>query len=218
MGYARAVTQDNDPRAARREQILDIALKIADRDGFDGLTMRKLSAELGVSAPIVYRHFEDKAAIIDAIVDALVARQKLLDRATMPPRAWLEATFSSMYNELTTHPGLLELLASAGPFAAHAMRITDEVLSALEAMGLDTPRAARAFRWLMGAAMGAVMMERGAMSAIADGRVQEMTDSLRQYPRLFLAGAHLGGELGRQGYNWSLQQTLDAIEADVRAK
>ena len=60
------VSQAPDPRAARREQILDIALKIADRDGFDGLTMRKLSAELGVSAPIVYRHFEDKAAIIDA--------------------------------------------------------------------------------------------------------------------------------------------------------
>ena len=214
----RRVTHDSDPRAARREQILDIALKIADRDGFDGLTMRKLSAELGVSAPIVYRHFEDKAAIIDAIVEALVSRQTLLDRATMTPREWLHGTFSSMYGELSTHPGLLELLASAGPFAAHAMRITDEVLAALEAMGLDPQRAARGFRWLMGATMGAVMMERGAVSAIADGRVQEMTDSLRKYPRLFLAGAHLGGELGRQGYAWCLQQTLDAIEADTLKK
>lgn len=212
------VSQDPDPRAARREQILDIALRIADRDGFDGLTMRKLSAELGVSAPIVYRHFEDKAAIIDAIVDALVVRQTLHDRATMTPRAWLVATFSSMYRELTTHPGLLELLASAGPFAAHAMRITDEVLAALEQMGLDPQQAARGFRWLMGSTMGAVMLERGAMSALGGGRVQEMTDQLRQYPRLFLAGAHLGGELGRQGYVWALERMLDALEGDVRPK
>ncbi len=212
------VSQAPDPRAARREQILDIALKIADRDGFDGLTMRKLSAELGVSAPIVYRHFEDKAAIIDGIVAALVARQTLLDRTTMAPRLWLHSTFSSMYNELAMHPGLLELLASAGPFAAHAMRITDEVLAALEEMGLDPQRAARGFRWLMGATIGVVMMERGALSSIAEGRVQEMTDSLRQYPRLFLAGAHLGGELGKQGYAWCLEQTLDAIEADARTR
>ncbi len=212
------VSQDPDPRAARREQILDIALKIADRDGFDGLTMRKLSAELGVSAPIVYRHFEDKAAIIDAIVDALVARQTMVERSTMAPRAWLQSTFSSMYDELTRHPGLLELLASAGPFAAHAMRITDEVLAALEEMGLDPPRAARGFRWLMGSTMGAVMMERGATSAIAEGRVQEMTESLRKYPRLFVAGVHLGGELGKQGYAWCLQQTLDALEANAKTK
>ncbi len=209
------VTQDSDPRAARREQIIEVALGIADRDGFEGLTMRKLAAELGVSAPIVYRHFEDKAAIIDAIVDTLVVRQELEDRAKMTPREWIVATFSSMYDQLTTHPGLLDLLASAGPFAVHAMRITDEVLAALEQEGLDPRRAARAFRWLMGFTVGAVMMERGAELAIAGGRVQAMTEALRAFPRLFLAGAFLGGEPGKQGYLWALERMLDAIQADA---
>ena len=45
-----------------------------------------------------------------------------------------------------------------------------------------------------------------------------MTEQLRQYPRLFLAGAHLGGELGRQGYIWAFERMLEVLEASVGQK
>lgn len=212
----RGVTDEIDPRTSRREQIVETALRIADRDGFEGLTMRKLASELGVSAPIVYRHFEDKAAIIDAIVETLVAREQLEDRANSSPRDWLYTTFSAMYSDLSAHPGLLDLLASAGPFTEHAMRITDEVLAALEQEGLDPEHAAWSFRWLMGFTIGAVTLERGAGQSLGAG-LPEMTPLLKRFPRLFMAGANLGGARGKQGYQWALERMLDAVQAQAQS-
>jgi AcrR family transcriptional regulator len=209
-----AVNQDVDSRAARREQILETALRIADRDGFEGLTMRRLASELGVSAPIVYRHFEDKASIIDAIVQSRVEKHQFHERAELPVRRYLHDMFSTVYRDLTEHPGLIELLNSAGPFTDHAMRMTNGVVGALKAEGLDAATSARFFRWLMGYTMGIVMMQSGARSSIAS-RISELTDRLAQYPNLGWAMPHFAGAFAHEGYDWTLQCMLDVIDAEI---
>lgn len=209
-----SVNQDVDTRAARREQILETALRIADRDGFEGLTMRRLASELGVSAPIVYRHFEDKASIIDAIVQSRVEKHRFHERADLPVRSYLHEMFSTVYRDLTEHPGLIELLQSAGPFTDHAMRVTDGVVGVLRAEGLDAATAARFYRWLMGYTMGAVMMQSGARSSIAS-RINELTERMAQYPSLTWAMPHFAGELANEGYTWTLERILDLIDAEI---
>jgi AcrR family transcriptional regulator len=208
------VNQDVDSRAARREQILETALRIADRDGFEGLTMRRLASELGVSAPIVYRHFEDKASIIDAIVQSRVEKHGFHERADVPLRTYLQETFTTVYRDLTEHPGLIELLNSAGPFTDHAMRMTDGVVGVLKGEGLDAATAARFFRWLMGYTMGIVMMQSGARSSIAS-RISEVTDRLAQYPNLGWAMPHFAGAFAHEGYDWTLERMLDVVDAEV---
>jgi AcrR family transcriptional regulator len=203
-----------DPRAARREQILEAALRIADRDGFEGLTMRKLAAELGVSAPIVYRHFVDKASILDAIVRQMTLSRAFERRSTTDWKSWLRETFTFTYRELTAHPGMLEILASSGPFTEHAMHVADEVLAALESAGFPPERAARVFRWLMGYTLGAVTMERGARAALKEHGTQ-VVETLRTCPRVFMAGAYLGGSLGEAGFLWCLDNMLEAVDRDL---
>ncbi len=206
--------QSPDPRASRREKILETALAIADRDGFEGLTMRRLAAELGVSAPIVYRHFEDKASIINAIVEGRVEAHNFHERHQSSLRGYLRDTFGTVYDDLTTHPGLIELLQSAGPFTDHAMRLTDSVVGALRNEGLDTEAATRFFRWLMGYTMGVAMMQSGAKTSLAS-RISELTDMMARFPSLFAAGPHLGGALAREGYFWALDRMLDAVDAEI---
>ncbi|WP_340646781.1 TetR/AcrR family transcriptional regulator [Phenylobacterium sp.] len=53
--------------------VVDAAAKVLERDGFDGLTMRAVAAELKVQAPALYWHFPNKDALQVALYDHLMA-------------------------------------------------------------------------------------------------------------------------------------------------
>ena len=54
-----------------REQIVAAAIDLLDRDGPDAFSMRRLGAALKVDPMAVYHHLPNKAALFDAVVDAL---------------------------------------------------------------------------------------------------------------------------------------------------
>lgn len=60
-------------REARRDRtrhgLLEAAMAIVEQEGADALTMRKLAARLEYTAPVVYQHFSDRQAVLDAVVD-----------------------------------------------------------------------------------------------------------------------------------------------------
>jgi AcrR family transcriptional regulator len=55
-----------------RDRIVDAALAIADRDGLEGLSMRRLASELGTGAMSLYNYVPDKKALLDALVERVV--------------------------------------------------------------------------------------------------------------------------------------------------
>jgi len=55
-----------------RERVLRAAVALADRDGIDGLSMRRLGQELGVEAMSLYNHVANKEDILDGMVDVIV--------------------------------------------------------------------------------------------------------------------------------------------------
>ena len=57
-----------------RERVLLVAIDVADRDGLDGLSMRRLGPELGVDAMALYRHVRNKDDLLDGIVDVIVGQ------------------------------------------------------------------------------------------------------------------------------------------------
>ncbi|MDA3950102.1 MAG: TetR/AcrR family transcriptional regulator C-terminal domain-containing protein [Spirochaeta sp.] len=86
--FIAAADRSNGERARlSRDRVLETALRIADRDGLETLSMRNLAAELGVKAMSLYNHVANKDAIIDGIVDRVVTEIEL------PPRStdWKEA-------------------------------------------------------------------------------------------------------------------------------
>ena len=50
-----------------REKVLDAAVALADRDGIESLSMRRLGQELGVEAMSLYNHVANKEDILDGI-------------------------------------------------------------------------------------------------------------------------------------------------------
>lgn len=55
-----------------REQVRDEALRLSDEKGLDGLSLRALAGRLGVQAPTLYWHVANKAALLDALSDAIM--------------------------------------------------------------------------------------------------------------------------------------------------
>jgi AcrR family transcriptional regulator len=76
-----------------RERIFAAAKAVLDREGLPGLTVRKVADHAGLSPMAMYRHFADKDALLDALMDdGLAAWEKIARsiRAT-DPMEWLAA-------------------------------------------------------------------------------------------------------------------------------
>jgi len=65
-------------RAAQRRRILDAATACFARSGLDGASMQDVVAESGMSAGAIYRYFDGKAAIIEAVATERHARERAL--------------------------------------------------------------------------------------------------------------------------------------------
>jgi len=60
------------PAALTREKVVRAALRLLDKAGLDGLTLRKLAAELRVQAPALYWHFKNKQELLDEMATCIL--------------------------------------------------------------------------------------------------------------------------------------------------
>jgi len=65
-------TETEPRRPLTRERVLRAAIDVADRDGIEALSMRKLGQELGVDAMAMYRHVRSKDDLLDGVVELIV--------------------------------------------------------------------------------------------------------------------------------------------------
>src|ERR1700722_19887367 len=54
-------------RAARRQLITDTARKLAEDEGWDAVTTRRLSTEIEYSQPVLYKHFSNMEGIVESV-------------------------------------------------------------------------------------------------------------------------------------------------------
>ena len=59
-------------RPLSRRRVLEAAVRFADREGLEALSMRRLGAELGVEAMSLYNHVPNKDALLDGMVEVLL--------------------------------------------------------------------------------------------------------------------------------------------------
>jgi AcrR family transcriptional regulator len=66
-------------RPLTRKRVLEKAIAIADKDGIEALSMRKLGHALGVEAMSLYKHVASKGELVAAMVDSVVEQFELPD-------------------------------------------------------------------------------------------------------------------------------------------
>jgi AcrR family transcriptional regulator len=76
----------------RREQITRLARDVAEGEGWAAVTMRRLSAELGVTQPVLYSAFTGRQALVDAVaLDGFAALATALEAVDATPMARMGA-------------------------------------------------------------------------------------------------------------------------------
>jgi len=89
-----------------RDRIFSAAKVVLDREGILGLTIRKVAARAGVSPMAMYRHFADKDALLNALVeDGLAAWEKVVrSLRDQDPIEWLKELIEAYLNFALTQP------------------------------------------------------------------------------------------------------------------
>ena len=104
----------SDHRARRRREFVDAALRVLEVQGPD-LPMDAVAAEAGVTKPVLYRYFQDKSALVDALAER--GSEILLDRllpairAGCPALSRVRDAVGAYFAVIDEHPNLYWLLA-----------------------------------------------------------------------------------------------------------
>lgn len=135
-----------------RDAVLAAADALVAEGGLDALTMRALADRLGVRPNALYSHVSSKAALVEALLDDVLADVHV--SAGKPWRAGLHELMTASYAALLAHPALVPLFLGRGSRGANARRLGDEVAGLLARGGITGPAAREALRVLVVYAIG----------------------------------------------------------------
>ncbi|MCC8928833.1 TetR/AcrR family transcriptional regulator [Rhodococcus sp. I2R] len=119
-----------------RSRVLRAAVDVADRDGLDGVSMRRLAAHLGVAPMALYRHVANRDAVLDGMVELIL---EAIDRPVTPD-GWkndVRAQVLAARRSLLEHPWAAAAIESRTAPPASALMHIDALATALLAGGLS---------------------------------------------------------------------------------
>jgi AcrR family transcriptional regulator len=138
-----------------RELVFAAALDIIDREGADALSMRRLGAALGRDPMILYRRAPGKAALLDGVVETVLAELRV-DSADPDWTAQLRAVARDYRALALAHPNVVPLLVTrplATPLALRprgTLRPLEDLLTLLTRAGFSGPDALHIYRAFFG--------------------------------------------------------------------
>jgi AcrR family transcriptional regulator len=166
----------------QRERIVSMALALVDRDGLKALSMRRLGTELGVDPMAVYYHIPNKQALLDAIVEAVMAGIDLsVDNPAYSPEERILGAARAYRDALLAHANAIPILLAHGPATPAAMRPVECLIGILRDAGLPPTEAFAGMQVVAAVVRGAVGT--GPVSQNANpSAAEQMASMLRRFP------------------------------------
>jgi AcrR family transcriptional regulator len=208
-----------------RERVLRAALELADRNGIESLTMRRLGEAVGVEAMSLYNHVANKVDLLDGLIDLVFDEIELPSDKGSWKTAMRRRAISTRA-VLSAHPwavGLMESRTSPGPAT---LRHHDAVLGCLLSAGFTLELAAHAYSVLDSYIYGFALQERGLPfdtqeegAELAQVMVEQFPPD--EYPHL---ARFTFGHVLQPGYDFSseyeygLDLVLDGLERALEAE
>jgi AcrR family transcriptional regulator len=131
-----ATARQRPTTALSRERIVAEAVALADEEGLDGLSMRRLAQRLSVDPMSLYNHVGDKDDLLDAMADAVVA-EVVIPARTGAWSADLRATILAARAAMLRHPWAAPVLEGRRQPGPATMRYMDTVMDVLREGGLS---------------------------------------------------------------------------------
>jgi len=211
-----------------RSLILQTALRIIDRDGVEGLSMRRLSEAVGRDPTVVYRHVPNKAAVLDGVVEIVLA-QLAVDTAEADWAGQLRIVAHEFRRLALAHPNVVPLMVTrplATPLGQRPpgmLRPLEDILTLLTSAGFAGADALHIYRVLFGYLHGHILDE---LQEIVE-RPEETDDVLRlglhrlpitEFPQVRSLAPFFASYDGAAELDRALDILLPALAADLPGK
>ena len=141
------------------EAIVATALQIVDEEGAEALTLRALAQRLESGTATLYRHFVNRADLIDRVVDRVLGEVEL-DPADLSGTTWQEACLKgagAVFSALSRHKNVAPLLVGQLPTGSNAMAHRERLIAVLLQNGFPPRLAAMAYATLAHYVLGFAM-------------------------------------------------------------
>jgi AcrR family transcriptional regulator len=209
-------------------QVVDAAITLADDEGLDAVSLRRVAQELGVVPMTLYTYVPDKAALLELMLDAVYLRMSREEPVGGSWRERLAAVAEDNRLLYELHPWAAGLSQSRPPLGPGLMAKYEHELSAFDDAGLDAVETDSALTYLLGFVQAA---SRAAADARAEAARSDHSDQQwwaenepllarvfdpQTYPRAVRIGAEAGAALGGavnpgHAYAFGLDRVLDGL-------
>ena len=189
---------------ARRREILDAALAIADEQGLDAVTMRAVAARVGLTPMALYPHVGGKDGLLDGIVERLLAELLPMLQASGGAEDRLRSVALAVRGVARRHPSAFSLMLSRPSVTPGSLRELDALYQTLLDAGVPPEHVTRVERLLSTFALGFAVSEVSGRFRPDDVR----TGRGRLDPSHYPAHARLGPLLDR-AIDWDAEYEAD---------
>ena len=210
------MTKKKAPRLTRK-RVLRAAIKIADKDGIESLSMRKLAEKLGVEAMSLYNHVQNKDDVLDGIVEIVAAK---IDVPTIDDdwKGAMRRRAVSAHETLLNHPWAAKLMVSRANVGPAMLRYVDATIGCLYSAGFSYEMADRAWNAIDNHVYGFTLQklnfpfEPSEYGAVAESFLPMIPEG--EYPYLHGLSRQVidGAHDGIQDFCFGLDLILDGLE------
>lgn len=205
-----------------RDQVVRAALRLLDEVGLDGLTLRRLAAELDVQAPALYWHFANKQQLLDQMAHVMTQPWMDITSTTAAGRRWedwlieVARTYRAL---LLSHRDGARLVASTRPLP-DSLPLLDGCIAAFQqATGCGPGQALQCLTTLITFVRGFVLDEEAELHrAQEQPEPQTHQGTKRPAPRTPQPAPHLdaamhdiGSPNGEGTFEYGLHLIVDGI-------
>lgn len=191
------------------DAIIAGAIELADRDGLEAVTIRRLAQHRNVTPMALYWHFADKDKILDGIAEQLLAGIDVPPLTDDPWSDQLKALMESILAGLRPHPNVADLVSTRILESDPGLAIAERTLELLQRGGVPDETASEISGYLLASLIGMVTVEPGRRfggdSDERDDEVRVRTAGLmalspRKYPNVIRAGSRLFASTNPDAY------------------
>lgn len=128
-----------------RRRVVETAVRLADEQGLDALSFRKLAAELGATGMAPYSYVRNKDELLDLMLDLVLGEVNLDGH---PGGDWvdqLRAMFCSYHRVLLAHPGIARVYSNRVKIGPNGLRAIERTLAVLREAGFTPAGAVNGF-------------------------------------------------------------------------
>jgi AcrR family transcriptional regulator len=173
-----------------RARIVSTAVQMADREGLEAVTLRRLAGRLRVHVTSLYNHVPTKEAVLDGMVESLIEEARL-PTGEMKWEEWIRRFATALRSVARKHPGAFAVLHHRPVQGAQAALWAEAGLAAFRAGGFGPAQAYGALKSTTLAVLGLILDDLAGLRAPNLGTDLSLLPPER-FPRIHEASAAAG--------------------------